>query len=785
VRSSCPPSPVLHHSPVTRYRFAYPPHRRPLPLLLPFTAEPGADSDLEPILGHLRKYQTGTLGGGPGAAGNGGAGGDGGGSKAPAAGGGVVLPGDPLGKPAEAAAATPRDTAVSSVIGLPLNASVESLGGSHGSSRNAAAVVVSTSAATATPAAAPPVRASPPATTASTDASGSGAVELVSTPAVADGDGEAAGLDLTAPTDGGVAAAPPRPPAQPPVKLPAIKAAAADSERFADDDTAAAAAAACADAAPLNADGGAGGATSGADNLATGAGGRGYVVGPFEYECLTTLLLTANDIHDHELERLKIVADAVTHRRRRGEALAERLQQAEDATKHYIAALEAVEKAVDSTLETPEDLAGLVLSTPPPATIPGLLLAPVPATSPIVTIPPAGSAAAASSSVAAAAAALNAHLHHPHVPHYGSGSHFSAPPGTLAALSLAHHHVHGANPALWAAGHGGGIALGAGGGYSYAGGGGGGSGATTPTAAYSGAAAGHAPTPQHAPGTPTAALSVPGLPHTGAAQLPGAFQAGGLPHSPSIVAGFGAAGATAGVAAGQAPAAATAGTGFGAGGRSYSSAGLSLLAQQAQVQQAVAAATAAAAASASSSSSASGTALPPDAQPRLLLQQAALAAAAATAVSSSQPPRRAPSPAPPSGAPPAVTAPQQQPHSGGGGGTPAAGKDDGGAAAAAAAAQAQAQLQAAAAAAAANDAILAGLLELGRQVEAVRFEELLEWYLAETENNLSDARLLVGRFDSERKSIQLELANSRNRCVQCCAAALARVVAGRVAGEAR
>ena len=33
-------------------------------------------------------------------------------------------------------------------------------------------------------------------------------------------------------------------------------------------------------------------------------------------------------------------------------------RQAEDSTKHYIATLEAVEKAVDSTLETPEDLAG-------------------------------------------------------------------------------------------------------------------------------------------------------------------------------------------------------------------------------------------------------------------------------------------------------------------------------------------------------------------------------------------------------------------------------------------
>jgi len=56
--------------------------------------------------------------------------------------------------------------------------------------------------------------------------------------------------------------------------------------------------------------------------------------------------------------------------------------------------------------------------------------------------------------------------------------------------------------------------------------------------------------------------------------------------------------------------------------------------------------------------------------------------------------------------------------------------------------------------------------ELAHEVELVRAEELLEWYLAETESNLSDARLLVGRFDGERKSIQLELANTRNRLLK-------------------
>lgn len=67
--------------------------------------------------------------------------------------------------------------------------------------------------------------------------------------------------------------------------------------------------------------------------------------------------------------------------------------------------------------------------------------------------------------------------------------------------------------------------------------------------------------------------------------------------------------------------------------------------------------------------------------------------------------------------------------------------------------------------AASAEAAASGLLELARQVETVRFEELLEWYMAETENNLSAARLLVGRFDTESKAISLELANSRNRCV--------------------
>ena len=71
-----------------------------------------------------------------------------------------------------------------------------------------------------------------------------------------------------------------------------------------------------------------------------------------------------------------------------------------------------------------------------------------------------------------------------------------------------------------------------------------------------------------------------------------------------------------------------------------------------------------------------------------------------------------------------------------------------------------------AAAAASSGTALLLLGELARQVELVRAEELLEWYLAETESNLSDARLLVGRFDGERKSIQLELANTRNRLLK-------------------
>ena len=42
-------------------------------------------------------------------------------------------------------------------------------------------------------------------------------------------------------------------------------------------------------------------AASGGVNGASG--GAGSSIGPFEYECLTTILLTANDIHDKELER--------------------------------------------------------------------------------------------------------------------------------------------------------------------------------------------------------------------------------------------------------------------------------------------------------------------------------------------------------------------------------------------------------------------------------------------------------------------------------------------------
>lgn len=55
-----------------------------------------------------------------------------------------------------------------------------------------------------------------------------------------------------------------------------------------------------------------------------------------------------------------------------------------------------------------------------------------------------------------------------------------------------------------------------------------------------------------------------------------------------------------------------------------------------------------------------------------------------------------------------------------------------------------------------------GALEHARATEVLRFEELLEWFLAETENALSDARLLVSRLDGERKRITLMLANNRN-----------------------
>ena len=44
-------------------------------------------------------------------------------------------------------------------------------------------------------------------------------------------------------------------------------------------------------------------------------------------------------------------------------------------------------------------------------------------------------------------------------------------------------------------------------------------------------------------------------------------------------------------------------------------------------------------------------------------------------------------------------------------------------------------------------------------------QELLEWFLAETENGLSDARMLVSRLDGERKRITLMLANNRNTYV--------------------
>ena len=53
-----------------------------------------------------------------------------------------------------------------------------------------------------------------------------------------------------------------------------------------------------------------------------------------------------------------------------------------------------------------------------------------------------------------------------------------------------------------------------------------------------------------------------------------------------------------------------------------------------------------------------------------------------------------------------------------------------------------------------------------RRVESIRFEELLEWFLAETENNLSDARLLVSRLDGEMKHITLALASKRNKWVK-------------------
>ena len=52
------------------------------------------------------------------------------------------------------------------------------------------------------------------------------------------------------------------------------------------------------------------------------------------------------------------------------------------------------------------------------------------------------------------------------------------------------------------------------------------------------------------------------------------------------------------------------------------------------------------------------------------------------------------------------------------------------------------------------------------EMEAIRFEELLEWYAAETENNLSDARLIISKLSGERKRISMLLAQNRNQLLK-------------------
>ena len=59
-------------------------------------------------------------------------------------------------------------------------------------------------------------------------------------------------------------------------------------------------------------------------------------------------------------------------------------------------------------------------------------------------------------------------------------------------------------------------------------------------------------------------------------------------------------------------------------------------------------------------------------------------------------------------------------------------------------------------------------LEYKRAMEVIRFEELFEWFLAESENALSDARLLISRLGGERNRITLVLASNRNTCVHLC-----------------
>lgn len=232
--------------------------------------EPGADSDIEPILSHLRRFQGGTLG------------------VAPTGPGGVPHSGS-AGSLATAAAGASGE-------GGDTYRSGSGSGGKH--------VTLVTPTLSPVPDGTPSLAAS--SVDPSAAATSGGPSNGTDAASAAGATGATASL-LSQASDGAglnVALGDGLTNDEPPPLPPAIKATAASS-------TAAAA------AAPSSSSS----SSSGGDG-----NGNGYVVGPFEYECVTTILLTANDIHDRELERLKAGADAVIRKRRRGEALAERLQ---------------------------------------------------------------------------------------------------------------------------------------------------------------------------------------------------------------------------------------------------------------------------------------------------------------------------------------------------------------------------------------------------------------------------------------------------------------------------